>query len=238
MGMRASDAAFKVPEYWGTATPATMHFWFPVDEPHRWFGEIHIAGFVPEKPTTMSPLNGRGPRLFRGDNRDFTAAGSFINPNSNRFFTNINFSSGIGFVQVNPTCRAEGAWLPGSECSSARPIVLGEYDGKNLLDPKYDKNYFSMQRGGDTYRLKWSVVQSDQGFGQDVLRPRADGKLDFTAARGGSGLETVWSGDCFPSIEVMRVSGGTTDVIGRVSDAGAEAMFGGVTNVYNFFGVC
>jgi hypothetical protein len=95
-----------------------------------------------------------------------------------------------------------------------------------------------MQRSGDTYRFRWSVAQADQGIGQDLLRPRADGKLDFTATHGGSSFDVAWSGDCFPSIEVMRVTGGTTQVIGRVSDIGAWGMIGGYTDVAHFFGAC
>jgi hypothetical protein len=53
-----------------------------------------------------------------------------------------------------------------------------------------------------------------------------------------SNAQPAWSGDCFPSIEVLRVADGTTQVLGRVDDAGAEAMNGFVTKLYNMTMVC
>ena len=82
------------------------------------------------------------------------------------------------------------------------------------------------------------MVHADQGVGQDLLRARADGKLDFKFVDGGSFVETTWSGDCFPSIEVMRAKDGTSESIGRVRDAGADAMIGTATNFYNLIGSC
>ncbi len=228
------DDDLLVPE----AQPSFMHFVFPVDEPHRWLAQIHIAGFIPEAQSNMLPGHTPGPRWFEGDNRDFTPAGSFIDPNRNRFFTRLDFKKGRGFMQVNPTCRTEGSWLPGSQCTSARRIEYGEFDGNNPFSPSYDRNFGVMQRAGDKYRFKWSVVHADQGIGQDLFRPRADGKVTFDFVEDDAFVETTWEGDCFPSLEVMRVVGGRSSVIGRVDDAGAESMIGGVTNLYNFVGLC
>lgn len=144
---------------------------------------------------------------------------------------------------MNPTCRAkkDGFWV-GGDCSSALPIVYDEFTGLNPFSSGYKKNHFVMQKsmGGSrrTYRFKWSVVQSDLGIGQDVLRPRADGQVDFKFTTDYSTAEVSWKGDCFPSIEVMRVKDGTSESIGRVRDAGADAMIGTATNFYNLIGSC
>ena len=206
-----------------------MNFWFPVDNRHRWLGEIDIAGFIPQAQTSLTPGHGPGPRLFLGDNRLWTEPGNFIEPDRNRFFARLDFSTGSGYVQVNPTCRLGGT------CSSAWPLVYGVYAGN---DERMHYNYAAVLRSGDTYRFKWSVAHADRGVGQDFFRPRADGKIDFTAVNGGSSFDATWSGDCFPSVEVMRVSGGTTEVIGRVGDAGAWSMIGLYSKAVHFLGGC
>jgi RHS repeat-associated protein len=248
-GLRPDDHGF-----WGDARPSTMTFSFPVDEEHRWLGEIHIAGFINQAETSLGPGNDFGPRYFTGDDRDFTEAGQTINPKENRFFARVDFSSGTGYVQVNPTCRIDhaepllaGAGVVGSaevafgdwgRCSSGLPTVYGTYGGGSPTSSSYKKNYWTVQRSGDTYRFKWSVVHSDMGAGQDAFRARADGNLDFAFKDGGSWLEPSWTGDCFPSLEVMRRAEGTTQVIGRVSHAGASSMVGAVTWGNTLIGRC
>jgi hypothetical protein len=123
-------------------------------------------------------------------------------------------------------------------CSSAYPTRLGTYGGGSPTSSAYKQNYWAVQRSGDTYRFKWSVVHADTGVGQDLWRARADGNFDFKFVDGGNTVQPSWTGDCFPSLEVLRVADGTTQVIGRVSHAGAWSMIGGVSKINHLRGGC
>jgi hypothetical protein len=240
------ESGYWEPSYWKAIRPKTMGIELPKLARFEGLGTIVIGGFIPQKETPIFPksLNGgAGPRIFRGDDRGFTPKSRTINPNSNRFYAKIDLANRRGFVQMGPTCRIPGSGHNGT-CHAPYDIVYahGNFNDADMLrqGAKYRKNYFVIQLSEDGKKLKmtWSVAQSAEGWGMDLLRPRADGQIEIVWKRTDDGPTWTfyYKGDCFPSVEVMREKGGGRQIIGRLKERGANSMMDTVSNLRHVFG--
>ncbi|MDQ3957198.1 MAG: LamG domain-containing protein [Actinomycetota bacterium] len=230
------------PSYWCSAAPKKVDVGFPELERFTGLGKIVIGAFIPDKQTPVFPvsLKGRaGPRIFRGDDRGFSRGGR-VDPDRNRFYMEVDFTSRRGFVQVNPTCRVPDSGHNGT-CTDPYDIRLDfppDFGDEDLFrqGKRYRYNYvhFGISDDEKTFAITWSVAQSAEGWGMDLLRPRADGQIQIAYKKGE--WHTTYRGDCFPSLEVVRWLGDDHKVVGRMKDRGAVSMLNAVSNVRHAFG--
>jgi RHS repeat-associated protein len=182
-------------------------------------GVLEVAGFIKEAeskfiippfpPITWWPiLIG----IYKGDNRRLSSGA--IPANQSRFFARIDFETGFGRVQVNPTHSADGQSFP------AFPISFNE-TGPDLPNQILFQttNYFSLSRvtdGSLEVKLSWSVVHADTRFYAGplptfLMRPSFDGSLRV-ARLSEKSVRAIYEGDCFPSIEAQLLPGGAERV--------------------------
>lgn len=112
-----------------------------------------------------------------GDARGFDVA---PNPSSSRAFFTLDFESGEGTFQINPTCVAGG-----DSCNSALPIGAG--------------NTFGASISGNSVTVMGSLKNSKTPIG-----PRIDFSIRFSASSGG--VTFSGSRNAFPSLELTRGS--------------------------------
>lgn len=112
--------------------------------------------------------------LLAGDARGFDAA---PNPSRSRAFFTLDFESGAGAFQINPTCAGGGG-----SCSSALPIGAG--------------NTFNTSISGNSITVTGSLTNSK------IPGPSIDFGITFNASSGG----VTFSGyrNAFPSYEITR----------------------------------
>jgi hypothetical protein len=112
-----------------------------------------------------------------GDARGFDPA---PNPTNSRAFFTLDFESGAGAFQINPTCAAGGG-----SCNSALPIGAG--------------NTFNTSISGNSITVTGSLTNSKITIG-----PSIDFGIRFNASSGG----VTFSGyrNAFPSYEITRGS--------------------------------
>lgn len=230
------------PRYWCSVRPKSMSVAFPRLRNFKDLGTITIGGFIPEKETPIFPVSlaGRaGPRIFRGDNRGFSSDGT-INPNRNRFYIELDFASRRGFIQVNPTCRVPGSGHHGT-CQAPYDLLLEnpyEFGDADMVrqGKRYRHNFVSFGLSDDkrSFTATWSVAQSAEGWGMDLLRPRADGeiRIDFKRDK----WHFSFRGDCFPSLEVVRSLDGRHQIVGQMKHRKAISMFNTFSNIRHAFG--
>ena len=120
-------------------------------------------------------IRGRTAWGYLGDNRDFDAA---PNPSRSRAFFTLDFESGEGFVQVNPTCDGEA-------CASALPFG--------------DGNSFETKPVNDGFRVTGALTNSMEPYG-----PAIDFEITFKPTS--SGVTFSGERDKFPSLEITRGS--------------------------------
>ena len=137
-----------------------------------------------------------------GDARGFDAG---PNPTNSRAFFTLDFESGAGGFQINPTCMAGGG-----SCNSALPIGAG-----NTFNTSISGNSITV-----TGSLKNSII---------TVGPSIDFSVRFNASAGG----VTFSGtrNAFPSFEITRGStflfrGAETHPI-RLFDATGMVRFSG-----------
>ncbi len=136
---------------------------------------------------------------LRGDARDFDPA---PNPTRSRAFFNLDFETGSGTFQVNPTCAAAV-----QVCRSALTIGQG--------------NIVNVGVRGNTVGLSGAVRNSFDPFG---IGPAIDFNLSITANSGGILARGVI--DPFPSFELTRTVGGSTQFLFRSRESNPICLTG------------
>jgi RHS repeat-associated protein len=114
--------------------------------------------------------------LLAGDARGFDAA---PNPSSSRAFFTLDFESGTGAYQINPTCAAGGG-----SCTSALPIGAG--------------NVFETSVSGNSITVTGSLTNSR------IIGPSIDFGIRFNA--NSSGVTFSGYRNAYPSYEITRGS--------------------------------
>lgn len=127
-------------------------------------------------------IPGKTAFVLKGDGRGFDPA---PNPNQSRAFFSLNFGTGVGYFQVNPSCVAFG-----SRCDSALPIN----QGNNLII------YGSLE--SNSIMIQGSLGNSLTPFG----RPRIDFGITFSLS--GRGVSFSGYRDPFPALEITSSHGG------------------------------
>ena len=148
----------------GGLQPASKTFRVPIVEGA---GSVRAELFIAAKEV----------RGYLGDNRDFDAA---PNPSRSRAFFTLDFESGRGSAQVNPTCDTSG------ECASALPFG--------------DGNTLETTPSGNQIRIRGALKNSMMFWGG----PAIDFDITFTATS--SGVTFSGQRDKFPSLEITRGS--------------------------------
>lgn len=149
-----------------TVQPASLAFKVPV-----------VAG----APSVRAEFFIQAPAALglKGDGRGFNPS---PNPTQSRAFFTLDFATGQGYFQVNPSCSAGGA------CQSALPIG----GGNNVV--LYYPNSTSIG-------IEGSLTNSIMTHG-----PSINFAIDFTARA--SGVTFTGTRDAFPSLELTGSAGG------------------------------
>jgi hypothetical protein len=171
--------------------------------------------------------------LYLGDNRQFSRADP-IPQDRSRFFAQIDFETGEGFIRVNETISADGQHFPPwPVVFNPDPVPMSDQQNKDHRHAEGGpSNRFRLSRSldGSGIRLSWSLVHGDRRAFAGPLptalqRPAFDGSLTVRRLSETS-LKVTYDCDCFPNIEAQLLppGGGRIGLI-EVPNKGAEYGF-------------